>query len=129
MGTISGLMVPVVSVVSMVSVVLVLVPKVVGMNNEPPLPKMEKVPVAFKGTSPFEPLIKPGKVGAGGKLVGSLTLGTTVGSLAGRSDPSVTLAELVLNGPPMPVDVVLGTPVPTGPVPDAVGLDVNGTKG
>lgn len=112
-----------------VPVLLMLVPKVVAV--EPPVP-LESVLVPPTGPNSLEPEFKVEEVGVTTGLVGSLELGTTVGSLVGGIDPSVILAEVVLNGPPVPVDDVLGTPVPpllTGLVPDAIVPDVNGSKG
>lgn len=123
------LLMPVPVLVMLVPVLLMLVPKVV--EEEPPVP-LESVLVPPTGPNSLDPGSKAGEVGVTSRLVGSLKLGTTVGSLVGGIDPSVTLAEDVLNGPPVPVDDVLGTPVPpllTGLVPDAIVPDVNGTIG
>ena len=125
----------------MVPVPLMLVSKVVGMGDEPPIP-LGKGLVVPTGPNPLEPDGKVGRVGVAGRLVGSLTLGTPdrelvavalVGSLTlgtpGRELVAVALAEVVVNGLPMPVDDVLGTPVPlllTGLVPDAIVPDVKG---
>lgn len=107
----------------MVPVPLMLVSKVVGMGDEPPIPLGKGLAVPT-GPNPLEPDGKVGKVGVAGRLVGSLTLGTP-----GRELVAVALAEVVVNGLPMPVDNVLGTPVPlllTGLVPDAIVPDVKG---
>lgn len=129
------LLMPVPVLVMLVPVLLMLVPKVV--EDEPPVP-LESVLVPPTGPNSLDPGSKAGEVGVisrlvvTSRLVGSLKLGTTVGSLVGGIDPSVTLAEDVLNGPPVPVDDTLGTPVPpllTGLVPDAIVPDVNGTIG
>ena len=58
-----------------------------------------------------------------------MTLSESVGSLVGGTDRSVRLAEGVRNGPPVPVDDVLGTSVSllvTGSVPDATVPDIKG---
>lgn len=111
-----------------VPVLLMPVLNVVDMNDEPPLPLAKEL-VPLTRPNPLEAECKVGVVGVIGRLVESLTLGTILGSPAEGSDVTVTLTEVVANGPPVLVDGVLETPVPlllTGPVPVAFGADVKG---